>query len=158
MLGTVGGMSRMDTTVIGGPVNLAARLESSTKRYGLPLLLTEQTVQALESPDSFHLRVIDRIRLRGVQEPVLLYECYDHDPDDVRARKTESRERILDGMRLLQAGEIEAAREVFEKLQRHLSEDPIPVIFLERCEQAAIRQASNSNAAAHESSEAQAAG
>ncbi len=158
MLGTVGGMSRMDTTVIGGPVNLAARLESSTKRYGLPLLLTEQTVQALESPDSFHLRVIDRIRLRGVQEPVLLYECYDHDPDDVRTRKTESRERILDGMRLLQAGEIEAAREVFEELQRQLSEDPIPVIFLERCEQAAIRQASNSNAAAHESSEAQAAG
>ncbi|MCR9141336.1 MAG: adenylate/guanylate cyclase domain-containing protein [bacterium] len=142
MLGTVGGMTRMDTTVIGGPVNLAARLESTTKRYGLPLLLTEHTVEALEYRDTFYLRIIDRIRVRGVQEPVLLYECFDHDPAQIRDGKLESRERILEGMRLLHAGEVEAARTIFTELQQALPEDPMPGIFLERCEQAELKRGS----------------
>lgn len=145
MLGTVGGMSRMDTTVIGGPVNLAARLEATTKRYGLPLLLTEHTVQALENPDAFHLRVVDRIRVRGVQEPVLLYECFDHDSDDLRERKLSTRELILEGMRRLQAGDIGAARESFGALQSVVPEDSIPGVFLERCDQAELKRQRNAS-------------
>lgn len=42
MLGTVGGYSRMDSTVISDAVNLAARVETLTKNYGIPLLITHE--------------------------------------------------------------------------------------------------------------------
>ena len=44
MLGTVGGQNRMDATVISDAVNLASRVESLTKNYGVALLITQQTL------------------------------------------------------------------------------------------------------------------
>ena len=41
MLGTVGARDRMDTTVISDAVNLASRVESLTKTYRVPLIITE---------------------------------------------------------------------------------------------------------------------
>ncbi|MGC1246985.1 MAG: adenylate/guanylate cyclase domain-containing protein, partial [Spirulinaceae cyanobacterium] len=60
MLGTVGGSSRLETTVIGDAVNLSARLQDLTKVYQTPLLISHHTLASLEEPMKYALRLIDQ--------------------------------------------------------------------------------------------------
>ncbi|HNI88295.1 MAG TPA: adenylate/guanylate cyclase domain-containing protein, partial [Leptospiraceae bacterium] len=64
--------ARIDLTVIGDHVNLAARLESASKQYGVESLLSEYTY-ALVS-DEVEVREIDKIKVYGKNIPVVVYE------------------------------------------------------------------------------------
>jgi class 3 adenylate cyclase len=55
--GTIGGGSKLEFTLIGDTVNVAARVEQLTKTTGDPVLLTQQCVDALTSRPS---QLIDR--------------------------------------------------------------------------------------------------
>jgi class 3 adenylate cyclase len=48
--GTIGGGGKLEFTLIGDTVNVAARVEQLTKATGDTILLTHQTVDALASP------------------------------------------------------------------------------------------------------------
>ena len=50
--GTIGGGSKLEFTLIGDTVNVAARVEQLTKATGDTILLTHQTVDALVSRPS----------------------------------------------------------------------------------------------------------
>lgn len=72
MLGTVGEADRLQTTVIGDTVNLAARVESLTKEYRTPLLLTEYTIAMLNSAD-YPMKEVDKVVVKGKTQPVTVY-------------------------------------------------------------------------------------
>ena len=70
--GTIGGGGRRDFTVIGDPVNTAARVEAATRITGDDILITETTLRAL-GPDAggFHER--PSAPLKGKAAAVRLY-------------------------------------------------------------------------------------
>ncbi|MCE5181047.1 MAG: adenylate/guanylate cyclase domain-containing protein [Betaproteobacteria bacterium] len=70
-VGNMGSEFRMAYTVMGDAVNLGSRLESITKQYHVGILVGETTQQAV--PDVV-FREMDRVRVKGKDEPVAIYQ------------------------------------------------------------------------------------
>jgi adenylate cyclase len=70
--GNVGGAGRLEFSVIGDAVNVAARVESATRQTGDKLLIAERTRELLRDA---HVPLEERSRmtLKGKREPVNLY-------------------------------------------------------------------------------------
>jgi adenylate cyclase len=65
ILGTLGESYRLQTTVIGDTVNVAARIESLTKDLSTNFLISEHTKNALSNPEKYKLNEIEAVALKG---------------------------------------------------------------------------------------------
>ncbi|MFW5959521.1 MAG: CHASE2 domain-containing protein [Chitinivibrionales bacterium] len=70
--GNMGSNMRMNYTMMGDAVNLAARLEAAAKQYGVYTMISEATLRELG--DEFTVRQVDKITVVGKTEPVTVYE------------------------------------------------------------------------------------
>ncbi|EDN67755.1 adenylyl cyclase class-3/4/guanylyl cyclase [Beggiatoa sp. PS] len=133
MLGTIGGTTRMDTTVISDAVNLASRVEELTKVYGTALLITEQTYLALVDPLQYHVRVIDVVKVKGKSQEVTVYEIYDADSPTIVALKDQTRDEFEEGFVLYHWEEFNDAHPFFERVFKINPNDKVAHIYLKRC-------------------------
>lgn len=71
VVGNMGSATRFDYSVLGDPVNIAARLESLCKTYDVPLVAGAATVAAVGARRAF--RLLDTIAVRGRSEAQAIY-------------------------------------------------------------------------------------
>jgi class 3 adenylate cyclase/HAMP domain-containing protein len=132
MLGTLGEHERMDGSVISDAVNLASRLEGLTKMYGAAILTTGQTVSKLADPKAFNLRFIDRVRVKGRKETVMIFELLDGANEDDMERKLEYRGEFAQALRTYYAKGFKDALGVFTDLRKRNPLDPVLSIYVKR--------------------------
>ncbi len=74
-VGNMGSLQRMDYTLTGDNVNLGARLEGTNKSYFTNIIVSEYTYGLVK--DKVIARELDNIRVKGKNQPVLIYELID---------------------------------------------------------------------------------
>ena len=129
--GNIGSPKRMDYTVIGDGVNLAARLESACKQYGAQILISEFTFKKLRG--TYRSREVDRVVVKGKTQPVCVHEILDYHTDNSFPNMMEMLNQFKGGLKLYRSGRWDAAIDAFRGAQELHPDDHLTSMYLQRC-------------------------
>ncbi len=129
--GNIGSPKRMDYTIIGDGVNLAARLESACKQYSARILISENTYSKLRG--TYRIREIDRVIVKGKTEPVSIYEILDHHSEESFPNLMETVCHFKDGLTHYRSGNWDQATAAFNDTLKLHPEDKLSRTYIERC-------------------------
>jgi adenylate cyclase len=130
--GNIGSKKRMDFTMIGDGVNLAARLESACKQYSAKILISEFTKARLKG--TYRMREIDLVVVKGKTVPIAVYEVLDYHTQDSFPHLMEVLSLFKDGLLKYREMNWDGAQAQFEKCLELNPKDAVSQMYLERCE------------------------
>jgi adenylate cyclase len=130
--GNIGSPKRMDYTMIGDGVNLAARLESACKQYSAQLLISEYTMAKLRG--TYRIRDIDDVVVKGKTEPVCVYEVLDFHTDETFPNLMEAVNYFKEARKHYRAGDWDKAITSFKECLSLNPNDTLSETYIERCQ------------------------
>ncbi len=130
--GNIGSPKRMDYTMIGDGVNLAARLESACKQYSAHILISEFTRAKLRG--TYRMRDVDLVVVKGKTEPVGVYEVLDYHNDETFPNLMDAVNYFNAGVKDYRAGNFEKAVKDFHEALKANPNDKLAETYIGRCE------------------------
>ncbi|MCL2214130.1 MAG: adenylate/guanylate cyclase domain-containing protein [Treponema sp.] len=131
VVGNMGTPNKMDYTIMGNAVNLAARLEGVNKQYDTGgMLMSEYTRTVIG--DEFVVRPLSKVRVVGINTPLRLYELLDI--------ASEASPELLDmvksweqAFQFYEEKNFIAAQNIFQLIYSRNSDDMAAKKYLNRC-------------------------
>ncbi len=134
LLGNLGSRRIMDYTVMGDSVNLASRLEGTGKFYDISITISEYTWAEVEG--KMLARELDRIRVKGKEEPVTIYELLadaENDPPELQDEMRALITRFESALGLYKEARFVEALSAFQAVLEAYPEDGPSAIYEARC-------------------------
>jgi class 3 adenylate cyclase len=132
VVGNMGTPNKMDYTIMGNAVNLAARLEGVNKQYNTGgILISEYTRDKIG--DEFVIRPLSRVRVVGVNTPLRLYELLDI-RQSAPPQLLEMVKNWEQGFTLYERKDFSAASNIFQTICRQNESDLAAKKYFDRCQ------------------------
>lgn len=117
MLGTIGETQRFETTVISDAVNIASRLESLTKTFGVLILASSAVISEIDAT-RICVRRLGDVQAKGATHPVTIYDVFQADPPDLLEHKMQTRDLFDLGRVAYKHGDFTEAYRYFREVAR----------------------------------------
>jgi adenylate cyclase len=128
IVGNIGAKQRMEFTVLGDGVNLAARLESATKQFHTDILIGEQVEKLTR--EHFVFRTVDLLTVKGKTKPVEVFGIL----SDRSQTPPKWLAKYHEGIRLYRARKFPEAAAQFKIARQEIGvEDYLCEMYLSRC-------------------------
>lgn len=131
IMGITGDENRLDAATISDTVNTAARIESLTKYYRSPLLLSGETLRQIGDQNNYHLRHLGKVQLKGKQNLLSIVECINGYPAGDLLKKTTTLSHFSEAMQYYLDQRFENAVQLFQTIIAKDPDDLTAIFFME---------------------------
>ncbi len=131
IMGITGDENRLDAATISDTVNTAARIESLTKYYKSPLLLSGETLRQISDHYNYHLRHLGKVQLKGKHKLLSIVECINGYPAEDMEKKKNNLPHFNEAMNCYMEQRFENAIASFRIILTTDPEDRTSAFFME---------------------------
>ncbi|MEL0456605.1 tetratricopeptide repeat protein [Flavobacteriaceae bacterium SZ-1-7] len=130
VMGIIGDSERNDTAIIADTVNTASRMEGVTKHYGANIIVSEDALNTIENKDDFNFRYLGKVRVKGKNKSVGIYECFDGDETESKEQKLKTKSTFEKGLKYFFNKEFPKASAAFDKVLSKNPQDYVASYFI----------------------------
>lgn len=130
--GTSSSSERIEYTMIGDGVNLAARLETACKQYATRIIISEYTYKKLRG--AYGIREIDMVVVKGKTKPVTIYEILDYHTEQSFPNMMDVVNHFKSGLVYYRKQLWDKAIDAFKLALKANAKDQLSSMYVERCE------------------------
>ncbi len=132
LVGNIGSTERYKYGAIGDNVNIGSRLQGLTKEYGVPVIVSEDTINELNG--RFRMRELDCVKVRGRTSEIRIYQIIDFIEKELPEEWKQLIDHYEQALHFYYDNDTARALELFRECLKTMPGDRPSEVFVDRLE------------------------